>query len=177
MPSLSSVGRRFDDRFITVDGMAFEGSLHPADEGALRLNSLINPRLLIRLPLESEAQSGMVMLDNAGRALLIADHDVTPNYRTHKLIQMTGRYEWKRHSGGELDKLTQQPRGKRELALGQIWAAIEPMNSEQVDGVIGVKGEQVKVITDAPLVVGDLIGSYVIRRVNFTLGVCHAEAE
>lgn len=182
MPSLETVGRRFENKMVRADGFPFTAAVMPMDEGGVAAYDFSYPRIYFRLRRDSAVGTGDIVIDPAGRRYLLADHDQpaiynTILYRSHLAFQMNSTPVWQRESKGVRDPLTGLNRAGGKDELGRIEALIEMFGRESRDGAIRVAEQTRRMVTNAPIQLGDVIDDMVVRRLDTALGVWVAEIE
>lgn len=182
MPSLDTVGRRFENKMVRADGFPFSGAVMPLDEGGVAAYDFSYPRTYLRLPKQSVVNTGDIIIDPAGRRFLLADHDEpaiynTILYRSHLMFPLNSVCVWQRESKGVKDPLTGLARAGGKDELGNIEALIEMFGRESRDGAIRVAEQTRRMVTNAPIQLGDVIDDMIVRRLDRALGIWVAEIE
>lgn len=182
MPSLQTVGRRFENNMIRVDGFPFKGIVVQLEDSPPAPYDFTEPRTIIRVPNDSIVQTGDVVIDPVGRRWLLADHDQnviydTVSYRSHRSYLLNKRVLWEREQEGIVDPLTQLPKGSGKIALDEIDVLIEMYGREDFDYAIKVREQTRRLITGVPIQLNDIVDNMVVKRVDKSLGVWVAEIE
>ncbi len=183
MPSLDKVGQRFESTFTTSYGMPFAAAIMPLDEGAVASYDFTEPRVIIRVRVDSVAKTGDVIIDPAGRRFLLADHDQnsvydTVLYRSHKGFSMNRQVLWERQGEGVIDPLTGlEKSGAGKISLGMIDVLIEQFGREQLDTALRVKEQSRRLVTGAEIQLGDIVEDMIVKRLDKSLGIWLAEIE
>jgi len=183
MVSLATVGRRFDSTFQRLDGLAFSGSILPADEGAVSALLFSDERLLLRVPVDCVVTTKDIMVDAFGRYFLLADHAVgqiydTKLYRVHRLFLLNTQVPWTRVTSST-DTLTGLPKGTGTTSPGggSIWVTLEMYGREPMDNTMRLKEQVRRIITGYDIQLGDLVDGMVVKRLDKVLGVWLAEIQ
>ena len=176
MPSISKTGHRFRETFVTEAGIPFLGTLFPADEGDVPSYDFSTPRLFLRVGPDCPARTRSILVDQHDRYFLLADHDLTNHYRTHRLFQLTHEVPWSRVTTVK-DALTGLARRTGESNLGPLRCLIEMYGRETPDPGMKVKEEVRRVITGAEIQLGDKIDGMIVKRLDPVLGVFLAEIQ
>lgn len=183
MPSLQTVGRRAESELYTETGYPFPGVIEPLDEGAVASYDFTEPRLILRVRNDCPVTTGNHMMDTAGRKYIMANHDVgilydTILYRTHRLFLCNKTVVWQREGIGSTDPLTGLKRGDVALTtMGTIDVLIEQYGREQSDVQLRVAEQRRRLVTSSPILLGDVVDSMVVRRLDSALGIWIAEIE
>lgn len=182
MPNLQTVGRRFETEFYTVAGYPFQGVIQPLDEGSVASYDFTEPRMIMRVRYDCPVHTGTVFADQAGRKFLMADHDIGGAhddllYRTHRIYRMNATVEWARQTPGGVDALTGLTKSAGKTTLGQIDAMIEVFGREDLDPSIKVREQTRRLVTNAPIQLGDMVDGMIVKRLDKSLGVWVAEIE
>lgn len=182
MPSLQTVGRRFENNMLRVDGFPFKGIVVPLEDSPPAPYDFTESRTIIRVPNESVIKTGDIVVDPVGRKFLLADHDQnvvydTVSYRSHRAFPINKRVLWQREENGVLDPLTQLPKGTGKTNLGEIDVLIELFGREDFDFAIKVREQTRRLVTGAPIQLNDIVDDMVVKRVDLALGVWVAEIE
>lgn len=182
MPSLDRINPRFANRFQTLSGRHFRGTLQPDDEGSIPSYDFTYPRLTIRVHKDEPCASGDVFTDSWGRHLLLADHDLSLTrdqklYRVHRVFQVPTQATWMRASN-TVDALTGLERtSPTRTNMGDIWIAVEIYGRETPDQGLRVSEETRRIITGAPIQLGDLVDNTPVKRLAPIFGVWLAELQ
>jgi hypothetical protein len=183
MPSLQTVGRRFESELYTETGYPFPGVIEPLDEGAVASYDFTEPRLILRVRHDCPVVTGSHLMDPAGRKYIMANHDVglaydQTLYKTHRLFLCNKTVLWERDGVGTTDPLTglKVSDGARQN-LGTIDVLIEQYGREQTDVQIRIAEQRRRLVTSSPVQLGDLIDNMLVRRVDAALGIWIAEIE
>lgn len=183
MPSLQTVGRRFESELYTETGYPFPGVIEPLDEGAVASYDFTEPRLILRVRHDCPVTTGDLMMDPAGRKYIMANHDIglvynELIYRTHRLFLCNKVVQWEREGSGTIDPLTNLKTGDAPLELvGVIDVLIEQYGREQTDVQLRMAEQRRRLITASPVQLGDVVDNMVVRRVDQALGIWIAEIE
>lgn len=182
MPSLQTVGRRFENEMYRADGFPFKATVIPSDDTPGVSYDFSEPRITIRVRHDSVINVGDVVVDPAGRRYLLATHD-EPSiqnkvlYRTLLAFGLNARPMWQRQSTGVIDPLTQLEKSGVKEDLGEIDALIEMYGREDMDFAIKVREQTRRLVTNAPIQLNDIVDNMVVKRVDRAVGVWVAEIE
>jgi hypothetical protein len=182
MPSLDTVGRRFENDMIRADGYPFKAAVMPHADSVPSSYDFTELRSLIRVRAESIVGTGDVVIDPAGRRYILADFDANPVantivYRTHLAYPVNRRPLWQRESAGVIDPLTKLRRAGERVTLGQIDALIEVFGREDMDPSMKVREQTRRLVTNVPIQLNDIVEDMVVKRVDASLGIWVAEIE
>lgn len=182
MPTLATIGRRFENDMVRADGFPFKGVVLPMEEGTTASYDFTEPRITIRLRSDSVVGTGDIVIDPAGRRYLLADHDTnsvynTILYKSHRGFLMNRQVLWQREAEGVIDPLTQLSKGEAKVSLGTIDVLIEIFGREDLDGTIKVREQTRRLVTGAPIQLNDIVDDMVVKRIDLALGVWVAEIE
>lgn len=182
MPSLQSVGQRFENNMVRADGFPFIAAVMPLDEGAIAAYDFTEPRLVMRLRFDSVVGTGDVVVDPAGRRYLLADHDEnsvydTVLYKSHRCFKMNKQVRWEREASSTVDTLTGLTKSTGKTLIGEIDALIEQFSREDLDGAIKVREQTRRLVTGAEIQLNDIVDNMVVKRLDKSLGVWLAEIE
>jgi hypothetical protein len=182
MPSLQTVGRRFENNMVRVDGLPFKGIVVPLEDSPPAPYDFTESRTIIRVPHISVVKTGDVVIDPAERKFLLADHDQnivydTISYRSHRAFPINKRVMWQREEDTVIDPLTGLSKGTGKVDLGEIDVLIELFGREDFDFAIKVREQTRRLVTGAPIQLNDIVNDMVVKRVDLALGVWVAEIE
>jgi hypothetical protein len=181
MPSLAKTGHRFRSLLVRSDGLEFEGTIFPAEEGSVPSYDFSSPRLLLRLDHDAIPQTRDTIFDAFGRAFLMADHGETiigntKLYRVHRLFELTHTVPWERNVT-VADPLTGLARSTSRQLLGNITCQIEMYGRERSDPQMRIKEEVRRLVTGANIQLNDFVDNMVVKRKDLVLGVWLAEIQ
>lgn len=182
MPSLQTIGRRFENDMVRADGFPFKAVVLPLDDSTGVSYDFSEPRLIVRLRHDSSVGSGQVVMDPAGRRLLLGTHDENSIYnevlyKSCVAYILNTEAKWERPTEGETDPLTKLKRGAGRTPMGTIEALIEPMMRERTDGTIRVRESAYRLVTGAPVELGDFVNDMVVKRLDNLRGIWVGEIE
>lgn len=182
MPSLQTVGRRFENEMVRADGFPFKATVIPQKDDPGVSYDFSEPRISIRVRHDSVVNVGDIVLDPAGRRYLLATHD-EPSiqnqilYRTHLAYPINKTVAWERPSGGVKDPLTGLSKGGGRDKIADIEVLIEMFGREDMDFAIKVREQTRRLITAAPVQLNDIVDNMIVKRVDKQLGIWVAEIE
>jgi len=182
MPSLQTVGRRFENDMFRVDGFPFKGIVVPLEDSPPAPYDFTEMRTLIRVRHDSSIQSGDIVIDPTGRKFLLADHDSnviydTVSYRSHRAYPINKRVLWEREKTSVKDPLTGLDKSSGKETLGEIDVLIELFGREDMDFAIKVREQARRLITSADIRENDIVDNMIVKRLDRSLGVWVAEIE
>lgn len=182
MPSLQTVGRRFENDMVRADGFPFKAAIMPLDEGAVAAYDFTEPRIIMRLRHDSTVTTGDVVVDPSGRRYLLADHDANAVYnevlyKSHRCFLMNKRVKWTRESTGVTDPLTGLKKSVGTVDLGTIDVLVEQFGREDLDFAIKVREQTRRLVTGAQIRLNDIVDDMIVKRLDLSLGVWLAEIE
>lgn len=176
MPSLASAAALDSTIFQSPTKHAFAGTLFPADEGKIYPDNFFTLPLLLRVAPDCPVGAGDEMLDAQDRRYLILEYDITPYARTHRLSRLNNELPWTR-TARVADVVTGLWREGVPQPMGDIWVAMELLSRETSDSQIQVRQDNFRMVTRHRLTLGDKVGPYTVKRVDYPLGVCVAEVQ
>lgn len=182
MPSLQTIGQRFENNLLRADGFPFKAAIMPLDEGAIAAYDFTEPRVIMRLRHDSTVGTGDVVIDPAGRRYLLADHDQnaiydTVLYKSHRCFLMNKQVLWEREAPGVVDPLTKLKKSAGKVSLGTIDVLVEQFGREDMDFSIKVREQTRRLVTGADIQLNDIVDNMVVKRLDKSLGVWLAEIE
>lgn len=131
------------------------------------------PRIICRTGRESLLTTGMV-INRQGRRFLLADHSVTPDYKSFWAFEATRQVLWQQLVT-TTNPLTNLPKSSALSAGTNIWVAWEIMTRQPYEREIGVQNELTRVLTSENVQVNHVINGQQVKRVNVALGLRIAE--
>lgn len=172
MRSFAGVGDRFLHEMVTTEGTGFRGTIMPASDQEGSPFEFSAPRLILRTRAEAEIHPGVIIVTrSAGPRYLVGDHyAVEADYRSWRLFLVEKTYAWSR-KGSTTDTLTGLPKSDALTPLGTIQACVEFDRRMFTDPGLRLKTERVTVITNQPILVGDLLDGQLVTRVTRDLGL------
>jgi hypothetical protein len=181
-PLLSRVQASNESWFRKLpSGARIRGVMHPVNPTQLPTSVFVLPRIALRCRLREPIEAGTLLRDRFQRVLLVGDHDLTlsaldPVSKVFALFQMTDELDWFRsvETQNPITKLTETLTSE---PLGKIWVAIESFTRGDNDAGTRIPIDRLRMITNALLQTGDLVGTRTVKRTLVTLGVTVAEVE
>lgn len=177
MANLSKVGRRFEVPFTIIEGGSgvIHGVMSESDQKQIPVYAFVNPRHVLRTPLQTALKTGMVIRSPAGRCFIVGDNGPSEQrqgtiWTSWRLFDTTGQVTWKRRKK-VTDLVTQVEKDDGYLNMGSIWVAIEPLDRELSDFRMSASFEQARVITGRPIKHDDLVDGRKVTRAENALGV------
>lgn len=177
MASLKKVGARFNVPFTIVEGGSgiIHGLMSEADQKQIPVYAFVNPRRVLRTPLQTALRAGMVLRTPAGAHFIVgtngpSDQPEGTIWQSWRLFEATEKVRWQRREK-TLDLVTNLPRDAGLQELGEIWAAVEPLDREIGDFRMSANFEQSRIITGRPIKHDDLINERKVTRAERSLGV------
>lgn len=183
MPSLQTVGRRFESELYTDTGYPFPGVIFPLDEGEVASYDFTEPRFLLRARHDCPIHIGTLIQDMNNRVFIVARHDEQFVYdtelnRTFALFYTNHRVAWERTTQTSIDTLTGLPRSTGvKTSLGTIDVLIEQLQREDLDSQMRIKEQKRRLITSANIRLGDVVDNMIVRRIDEFRGIYVAEIE
>lgn len=176
MRSFAGVGDRFLKDMNTLDGTGIRGTIMPASDQEGSPFEFSSPRLVLRTRIESEVRPGAIVISPGGPMYLVGDHYAAEDdYRSWRLFLVEKQYAWARSVKAN-DNLTGLAKNaSAPQPLGNIWASIEHDRRMFTDPGLKLKTDRVTLITNTPVLVGDLVDGQMITRVTEDLGLYIAE--
>lgn len=176
MPEMSDLGSRFHTEYRTLTGKRIVGHLWqrpPVNAGA---SSFLASRRTLKVPVDSPAVPGdVITLLGGGKFILLNGSDSeaggTRVYRLFTLLQ-TDRQMTLKRSQTEIHRVTGMAGKTSDVVIGQFWCVFEPLT--QVED-INFPTTKYRIVSAAPMQVGDTIDTYSVKRVDMLLGVYVAE--
>jgi hypothetical protein len=166
---------RFGTPLTTLDGRRFKGVLMPAKD-SVPTNEFVGVRLLLRVRRDEPISGGVIIKDHQGRTLLLGEHDYVATAKTFRVFVMTGQYSWLRR-GEMTDPVTGLKKAGAPIEQGPVWAALEILGSLSADGGTHMPTEKRRVITGAPVALGDQFDGKLVRRVTRIFSLWLLETE
>lgn len=160
---------RFEMPFVTEEGVPFSGVLMPLDQNEAISNDFVESRQIMRVPLNCIARTGTVILDAFGRRHLLANHDLTRHYRSHRVYPLDTEAIWSR-SVAEIDALTGRERGVTRVPMPNIWVMSEVL-TEVRESAMGLAEQARRIITGADLKLNDAIDGRMVRKLDKAQGI------
>lgn len=177
MVSLASVSRRFEVPFTVIEGGRgiIMAQLSETDQNSQPSYVFVQPRHVLRTPFPTALRAGMVIRSPGGSPFIVGENGPSEQregtiWASFRLFEPTGRYELTRRSK-VMDPIAKQYREGPPVKVGEIWAALEPLDREQADREMRVNFEQSRFITGSPVAPGDLIANRAITKVDRQLGL------
>ncbi len=175
---------RVDETWFQKVGKAtrFRGSLFPINPTALPTSVFVAPRIGLRVKPGMPVAARDTFTDPAGRVLIAGNWDLPLSAgigwsRCHVLFQATDLVTWKRRET-KPDPVTRQLISDGPpVEKGPIWVSIESYTRGDEDPGLRITTDRLRIITGAPIRLGDIINDKTVKRLNHTLGVSIAEFE
>jgi len=182
MPSLQTVGRRFENNMLRADGFPFKAVIIPAEDSVPSSYDFTEIRHIIRLRHDSIVGAGDTVLDPAGNRFILANFDSNVVYdevlyKSCLAYPVNRRPLWQREGESVKDPLTNLAKSSGLVTIGRIDALIETFGREDLDGAIKVREQTRRLVTNAPIQLNDIVEDMVVKRVDLSLGVWVAEIE
>lgn len=182
MPTLKSIGRRFESEFLVDNGALFRGVLDQPNDREPPSLMFTRPRRLLQVRKEALVQIGDVIISPSGQEFLVGSwsgaeaFDVVL-YRVHRLFEVTDHLSWDRPATttDTLTGLTKATAGSFQ-SLGTAKASVEPLD-EDIDRQAHVHQERWRVITNKALQLKDRLGVREVKRVTSQMGLTFAEIQ
>lgn len=177
MASLTKVGRRFEVPFTIVEGGkgVIRGVMSEADQKQIPVYAFVNPRHVLRTPVQTALRASMVLRSPAGTHFIVGNNGPSEQpegtlWMSWRLFEATGLYKWERRKK-TTDLVTRLERDDGLQDMGLVWAAVEPLDREIGDFRMSASFEQARVITGRPVKHDDLFDGRKVTRAETTLGV------
>jgi len=178
MAGLKTAGKRFEIPFIVIEGGSgiVTGILSETDQASQPSYVFVQPRHVFRCSYPTAVKPGMVIQSQAGTKFIVGDNGPSETWRgtlweSFRLFEPTGRYLWQRRvkvidpiTKLKMDALVPQN-------LGMIYAALEPIDREQIDRDMRQNFEQVRLIAGADIQSDDLVDNRAVTKVDKQLGL------
>lgn len=176
MRSFAGVGDRFLKEMATLDGPTIRGVIMPASDQEGSPFEFSSPRVVLSTRVESAVVPGFIIVTQGGPRYLVGDHFAAEaDYRSWRLFLVEKQYAWAR-TASTTDALTGLAKNSgAPVSLGSIWASIEHDRRMFTDPGLKLKTERVTLITNSPVLQGDLVDGQIITRVTRDLGLYIAE--
>jgi hypothetical protein len=179
MPSLAGAVRRFSKPFTTVPGdLTVYGQVNPPDGGGVQPEGQFTSRATLITAAGQNVTAGMLVQDADGTRFLLGA--LSPDTfgaitvaRRFGMYQVNNLVAWQR-STSTLEPISGLRVPGPLTAMGSIYCLVETMR--QVSGGVQIEQPYVRILTNAALLVDDLIDSRRVRRVSADLGLTYAEA-
>lgn len=178
MASLKTVGSRFDTLFVVIAGGSgyIRGELTETEQNSQPSYVFVAPRHVLRTRFPTPVKAGMVIRAPAGDVFIIGENGPSETskgtiWQSFRLFEATGQYNWTRRKM-VIDTITKQEKdtGQREN-LGLIWAALEPLDRQQVDRELHYAFGQSRIITGAPIHSDDIVDNRTVSKLDKQLGL------
>lgn len=176
-----NAGKRFRVKMKKEDGTSFSASLQSPTTANKRSSfSEFRPeKRTLFADSGVNLKAGDVFITPRGKSYMCAyngESEYAPSdLITFLAIPVFEKKTWQRKST-EIDPITGIAKDESTLDLGLVWVSIE--DDGQRNDTIKVAKPQYKLITNVPLMLGDIIGEkYTVKRVDFILGVTVADVE
>lgn len=173
---LHTLGEVFETQFWSASGRPFRGVMMPIQDSEVPSYDFSEPRTLMRVRADCPMGVGHVIMDDLDRRWLLATQDATRDWITFKLFPLNAEVRWEREERRR-DLLTNRPMAEGRICLEHLWVLREQGGRERTDGVIRVAEQTHRIITGAPLQLGDFIDNVQVKRVDSVLGVWLAEVQ
>jgi hypothetical protein len=177
MASLKKVGRRFDVPLTVVEGGSgiIRGNISEADQKQIPVYAFVNPRHVLRTPMQTAVRLGMVLRTPGGSHFIVGSNGPSEQtegtiWQSWRLFEATEQATWQRRKK-VIDVVTELERDDGLEELGTFWAAIEPLDREVGDFRMSASFEQSRIITGRPIKSDDLINGRKVTRAEAALGV------
>lgn len=183
MPSLKTTGRRFESELYTDTGYPFPGVIIPIDEGAVAAYDFTEPRFIMRVRDDCPIHVGTLIQDPNNRIFITGEHDEQFVYdeilnKTFVLFHCNHKVAWERPAETSTDALTGLKRSTGvKTPLGTIDVLIEQLQRENMDTQLRIKEQTRRLITSAPIRLGDIVDNMVVKRIDQFRGIFVAEIE
>lgn len=181
MPTLKSIGRRFESEFLVDGGAMFKGVIDQPNDREPPSLMFTRPRRLLQVRQEALVKIGDVIVSPSGQEFLVgswsgADAFDQILYRVHRLFEVTDHVVWSRVVT-TTDALTGLAKTSGTFtSLGTIKVAIEPLD-EDIDRQVHVHQERWRVITSANVLLNDRLNERNVKRVTSQMGLHFAEIQ
>jgi hypothetical protein len=175
---LKAAGDRFHIPWTVIDlgSGVIVGTVSETDQTSQPSYVFVRPRHVFRTPSPSALRVGMTIMSPWGAKFIVGDNGPSDTWRgrlwdSYRVFEPSGKYAWQRR-GKTVDPITklEQDTGEPET-IGEIYAAIESMDREQVDREMRQYMEQLRFITGHPVKHGDLIDNRTVTKVDVQLGL------
>lgn len=166
--------RKLQERWRDERGGYHLGTRSPPQVGDATSEgaALLASRTSLRIAQEGRLQTGAVIRSPEGAWFLSVKIGLGPISQMFRLIPVE-KVVWERMVGG-IHPVTKQPTATTKTVVGKVWACIEPNGN--ASEAMSIQKPVYRIITNAPVLVGDIIGGYTISKVQTMLGVHLAEA-
>ncbi|MDH7796428.1 MULTISPECIES: hypothetical protein [unclassified Beijerinckia] len=143
----------------------------PLDDGAANTTTFLEPRFVLHTKPKERVSVGQTFTDAQKRTFLLAQHDQRADLRrSFRLFQMTAKVAWGRMSE-VTDLITGLKKGEKVDPLGNIWVSFELYGREEVDRVLHIGIDRVRVVTGAPVQLNDYVDGKRVSRLTKVFGV------
>jgi hypothetical protein len=157
---------RFSQQFLIEPDTYVRGILQPVEENSLPTYDFAEGRLALRTAPGEPVKIGDVMVDAYGRRFLLGHHGVN----VYRCFQMTDLVTWSRVMP-TTDPVTGLKKESDRFDLPPIWCAIELYGRVPIDATLKVEADIRRVITGAPVQLGDKIDGALVKRKVKIFGV------
>lgn len=167
---LRKVGSRFKMKFKTVTGKEFYGQLLDIPDTS-RVTNFFSARRYLRVsPDTSVVPTDVVIINNI--KYLIGFHGDgfhhEPIYRHYKIFQVDLEVAWQRQVSYE-NPVTGVPETEMVTQAGVVYLSVQPKS--QMEDNINIPLQTYLALCNVPVVRGDILGQYVVTKVDVQLGL------
>lgn len=177
MASLKRVGPRYHVPFVVVEGGSgiVHGEMTETDQKQIPVYAFVNPRHILRTPIQTALRAGMVVRSPAGGHFIVGNNGPSEQpegalWQSWRLFEATGQFSWSRRVK-YVDPVTELEREHGSEDMGMIWAAMEPLDREVSDFRMSASFEQMRLITGRPVEHDDIVAGRKVTRSEQVLGV------
>lgn len=178
MSKLADLGSRFETYYRLIDGGVgvIPGILSETNQTDQPSYVFSAPRHVFRVRTGSLLRAGMVIQSPLGAKFIVGDNGPSESWRgslwnSYRLFAVTGQYSWTRRQT-TVDPVTRlKIEDPQPVVIGQIWAALEPLERELTDREMRQNFEQMRLITGATVLADDMVDNRRITKVDKQLGL------
>lgn len=168
---LKSVGKRFNSTYRTIEGKKVLGQLLDIPDTS-RVSNFLSTRRYFRTNPKTNLVVGDVLEISNGVFYVVAEHGIgfyrKPIYIHFKMFEVTEILEHKRFVE-TVDPVTGVTTKSTLTSYGNLYLSTQPKTS--IDDAIRIQHETKTCISNKPVLVDDIIGSWVVTKVDLVLGV------
>jgi len=164
----------FRERWKTTSGKIVLGQRsQPSKTDATSERSTFQfSRVALRVLPTCPLVSGEVLISPEGEKFLAADNGRSALFNSFKLLKITNTLAWTRRVNS-IDTVSGIEKQASVTSLGNIDVVMEPTTDQS--GSMNIDRRMFRMITGASLQDEDRIGVYVVKKVDYLLGVYIAE--